>query len=188
MIRRLAGLIVYLVVATVVLGYLGVGGYRAGFLWLALAIPLAGTLVTWRLLRGQHTSTALWCLAVALIGITVAAKLVDLAPGSTARLDQRLDRLALPFFHTVREERSGHGWCSPHCPRVVRVYRAPRTAPRGAYFTVLLALRQRHLLPASQRIPDVQKADTPVVARTSDVTVTVTASPPTVQIVMESRR
>ena len=152
MIRRLAGLISYLVVTTVVLGYLGVGGYRAGFLWLTLAIPLAGTLLTWRLLRGGQTNTALWCVAVALIGITVAAKLVDLAPESTARLEQRFNRLSLPFYKQVRETRSGHGWCRPHCPRVDRLYRAPDTSSTGALLQVIVSLSQQGLVPDVRRV------------------------------------
>jgi hypothetical protein len=188
LIARAAGILGYLVAATLLLGYLGVGGYRAGFLWLALAVPLLGTALTWLAFRGIDTNRALWCVAVAVVGLTAAAKLVDLAPESTARLDQRLDRLALPFYSTVHETRTGHGWCSPQCPRVERVYRVPTTAPRAAYFTVLLALRQRHLVPAKQRIPDVQTAGTPVSTRTARLTVTVTASPPTVRIVMQSRR
>jgi len=187
-IARAAGVVGYLVAATLVLGYLGVGGYRAGFVWLALVIPLVATALTWLAFRGIDTNRALWCVAVAVIGITAAAKLVDLAPDSTARLEQRLDHLALPFYKTVSETRSGHGWCAPHCPRVERVYRVPSTAPRAAYFTMLLALRQRHLLPAKQRIPDVQKAGQPVTAHAEGLTITVTASPPTARIVLQSRR
>jgi len=151
-IRRLAGLIAYLVIATVVLGYLGVGGYRAGFLWLALAIPLAGTLLAWWLLRRQPTNTALWCVAVVLLGITVAAKLVDLAPESTARLDQRFNRLSLPFFKQVRETHTGHGWCRPQCPRVERLYRAPDTSPTGALLQVIVSLSQQGLVPDVRRV------------------------------------
>ncbi|MBV8960690.1 MAG: hypothetical protein JO087_18170 [Actinobacteria bacterium] len=187
MIARLAGVIVYLVVATIVLGYLGVGGYRAGFLWLALAIPVVATALAWRVLRNVDTNTALWCVAVALIGITACAKLVDLAPESTARLAQHLDGLNLPFFKTVRETRSGHGWCRPHCPRVERQYTVPRTAPRAAYFTVLLALRQHHLLDVNERLPDVRAAGERVVTRTDRYTITVTAAPPTARIVLQSR-
>jgi hypothetical protein len=187
-IARAAGILGYLVASTLVLGYLGVGGYRAGFVWLALVIPVVATALTWFALRRIDTNRALWCVAVALIGITAAARLVDLAPASTTRLDQRLDHLTLPFYRQVGETRTGHGWCSPHCPRVERVYRAPRTAPRAAYFTVLLALRQRQLLSSTHRIPDVQVAGTPVRARAGRFDITVTATPPTVRIVLQSRR
>lgn len=188
MIRRLIGVAFYLVGIPIFLNAMGIGGYRAGFLWLCVALPVPATALTWASLRGVDTNKALWCVAVALIGLTIAAKLVDLAPESTARLDQRLAGLALPFFKLTHETRTGHGWCRPHCPEVEREYTAPRTAARAAYFTVLLALQQRHLLVSGRRILDVQVADTPVVVRTDRVVVIVTAAPPTVRIVMQSRR
>jgi hypothetical protein len=151
-IARAAGILGYLVAATLVLGYLGVGGYRAGFLWLALAIPVASTFLTWWLLRRRDTNTAVWCIAIVLIGVTAAAKLVDLAPESTARLDQRLGRLALPFYKTVRETRSGHGWCRPHCPRVERVYSAPDTSTTGALLQVIVTMSQQGLVPDVRRV------------------------------------
>ena len=58
MIRRVLGLVAYLVVATLVLGYLGVGGYRAGFLWLALALPaVPPRLLTWLAVRRSIRTT-----------------------------------------------------------------------------------------------------------------------------------
>jgi len=146
-IARAAAIVGYLVAGTVVLGYLGVGGYRAGFLWLALALPAASTVLTWWMLRGRDMNTAIWCVAVAVIAITAAAKLVDLAPESTARLDQRLNRLRLPYFHEVAERRSGHGWCSPTCPTVERTYLAPNTAPEGELLLVAANLSQQGLVP-----------------------------------------
>ena len=147
MIRRLLGIAAYLVVATIALGYLGVGGYRAGFVWLALALPAAATLMAWRLLRSMDTNRVVWCVAVALIALTAAAKLVDLAPESTARLDQRLDRLALPFYRRTAERRAGHGWCRPSCPLVERTYRAPDTSPTGALLLLIVTLGQQGLVP-----------------------------------------
>src|SRR5205823_261329 len=96
-------------------------------------IPAASIALTWSLFRGRDTNTAVWCVAVAIIGITVAAKLVDLAPESTARLDQRLDHLNLPFFTRIAEQRSGHGWCRPACPAVARTYRAPDTGSTAVF-------------------------------------------------------
>jgi hypothetical protein len=151
-IRRVLGVVAYFVVATLVLGYLGVGGYRAGFLWLALALPAAATLLTWLALRAVDTNGVLWCLAVAVVAVTVAAKLVDLAPESTARLDQRLDRLALAFYRPVAEHRSGHGWCRPSCPRVERTYRAPDTAPTGALLLLIVTLSQQGLVPDVRKV------------------------------------
>ena len=188
MTRRLLAVLAYLVIATLVLGFLGVGGYRAGFVWVAIALPAAGAGLAWILLRDADTNRPVWCLAVAAISIVAAAKLVDYSPDSTARLDHRLDALTLPFFTRTAEHRSGHGWCSPHCPEVERVYKVPATAPRAAYFTVLLALQQQHLLAAGKAPPDVTVAGQPVRVRAHRVTVTVTASPPRVTIDIRARR
>jgi hypothetical protein len=147
LIRRLLGVVAYLVIATLVLGYLGVGGYRDGFVWLALALPATASLLTWALLRSIDTNRLVWCLTVAIVGVTVAAKLVDIAPESAARLDQRLNHLNLPFFTELAERRRGHGWCRPSCPTVTRIYRAPDVGTTATFGEVSAALVLAHLVP-----------------------------------------
>jgi hypothetical protein len=187
-IRRVLGVFAYLVVATLVLGYLGVGGYRAGFVWLALALPAAATLLTWLALQGSDTTRAAWCIAAALLGLTAAAKLVDLAPDSAARIDERLGRLALPFYTPVEEHRSGHGWCRPHCPTVERVYRVPSTGAPATYFTMTLALQRAHLVDPKFALPPTLPAGRDVVLRARRLTFTLRARPSRLTVRVTARR
>jgi hypothetical protein len=140
---------------TAALHWLGVGGYRGGFFWLSLLLAAGSAGVTVLALRGRpHAVT--WALAVGLLGLTAAARLVDLAPPSAGRLAERMDGLELPFFKLLDEDRSGHSWCRPHCPRGLRTYDAPDTAPFAAVHAVNLALAQEKIVvvppPRAERI------------------------------------
>jgi hypothetical protein len=187
-IARAAGIVGYLVAATLVLGYLGVGGYRAGFLWLALALPVTGGALTLALTRNRDTATVAWCIAAALVGLTAAAKLVDLAPESAPRIDQRLDHLALPFYRTVAEQSSGHGWCRPHCPTVERVYRVPSTGVSATLFTVTLALQRAHLIDAKFSLPPSLPPGRDVVLHAHKLTFTLHAEPSRLTVRVAARR
>jgi hypothetical protein len=120
------------------------GGYRAGFVWTALPLAAGGGALTAVLLRGVE-QRYVWAGAVLVLGLTIAARLVDVAPPSAGALAARMDKLDLPFFKEVDERRTGHSWCSPHCPRVVRTYDAPDTAPFAAVHAVVLALAQKKI-------------------------------------------
>jgi hypothetical protein len=132
------------VATTGVLHLLGVGGYRAGFLWTALPLAAGGAALTLLVLRDVEQRLT-WAGVVLLVGLTVAARLVDVAPPSAGTLAARMDGLDLPFFKELDERRTGHSWCSPHCPRVVRTYDAPDTAPFAAVHEVVLALAQKQI-------------------------------------------
>ena len=120
------------------------GGYRAGFVWTAVPLAVGGGALTLLLLHGVERRLV-WAAAVVLLGITIAARLVDVAPPSAGTLAARMDDLELPFFKEVDERRTGHSWCSPHCPRVIRTYDAPDTAPFAAVHAVVLALAQQRI-------------------------------------------
>jgi hypothetical protein len=125
---------------------LGVGGWRGGWAisvaWWAVG---AGT-VCWWALNGV-TARGTWTAAVAIIGLVVGVKAAALAPESTARLDARIDHMGITnaMWYPVAEHRSGHGWCSPHCPEVVRVFRSPNDSLSGGVALALAALYEQRL-------------------------------------------
>jgi hypothetical protein len=170
-----------------VLHLLGVGGYRAGFLWLALLLAGAGGGLTFVTLPSVPRRTV-WVLAVVILGVTAASALVERAPQSGPRLAQRLDGIDLPFFTVVRTETTGHGWCRPHCPRVRRSYRTPSAAPRANELTILLALQQARLLAEHVIPPPLPHAGRPLTFSTDDVTVLVTVGPGRATVELASRR
>ncbi len=120
-----------------------------------MVLGVGGVGMTVLALRGRpHVGT--WAFAVAVLALTASARLVDPAPPSAGRLAERMDGLDLPFFKVLDEDRSGHSWCRPHCPRVLRTYDAPDTAPFAAVQSVVVALAQKKIQvvppPGAERI------------------------------------
>jgi hypothetical protein len=173
--------------ATAALHLLGVGGYRAGFLWLFLALPAAATAIAFLLLEAAP-NRGLWAAVVAILALTVAAKLVDLAPDSAGRLEERLDGLELPLFTRASDTASGHGWCRPHCPTVTRRYRTPSSAPRANELTILLALQAAHLSETKAAPPALPVAGRPVTIRTDRLRIDVRVAEGSATIRFTSRR
>ena len=145
-IRRVSIVVGWLAVAAAFLYYLGVGGYRFGFLWVALPLVGVTALLAWRVVPDEAPYRGAWALAAAVVGLTVAGVLVDTAPPSAGELASRMDDLELPSFKEISERRSGSSTCRPLCPSVERLYDAPDTAPFAATYTVALALMEKDML------------------------------------------
>lgn len=144
--RRSVIVVGWLLLWGIALWYFGVGGYRLGFLWTALILAGGAAGLAWQAVSPEAPYRAAWVVAAALVGLTVAATLVDTAPPSKGELASRMDDLSLPFFKEVSETRGGSSTCRPRCPVVERVYDAPDTAPFAATYTVALALVEKKLL------------------------------------------
>lgn len=129
-----------------VLHVFGVAGYRLGWLW--AGVPLAGAVVVARRLLGaQFPGRTMWVVALAVAAAVGLGWLVDHAPLSKTRLASELDQLE-PAFLTRRTERtSGHSWCRPTCPRVVRTYTAPSIGNFGVLLNVAAEARLEGLMP-----------------------------------------
>jgi hypothetical protein len=112
--------------------------------WVALALAVGSGALT-ALLLWRLPNRWIWAAAASVLGLTAAARLVDLAPPSAGRLAERMDGLDLPLFEKIDERRVGHSWCSPSCPRVIRTYDAPDTAPFAAIHAVVLALARKKI-------------------------------------------
>ena len=138
--------VAWVVVATAALHYLGVGGYRWGFFWTALPLAAVTAALVGFVVPAGAPYRAAWVVAAALVGVTIAAKLVDVAPPSKGELASRMDGLSLPFFKELSERQFGDSMCRPQCAVVERVYDAPDTAPFAATYTVALALVEKKLL------------------------------------------
>jgi hypothetical protein len=136
----------YLAVATAAVHALGLAGYRAGFVWAALAIAGGGGTVAAIGLGGRVTYRWVWAGAVAVLGLAIAGRLLDVAPPSRGRLRETLDDLDLRFFVLTATREAGHSWCRPTCPVVERTYQAPVGAPGPALLGVAGAMVRAELL------------------------------------------
>ena len=106
-----------------VLRFLGVGGFRGGFLLAAAILVGGGTLTAMWGLAGVPQRTT-WLVAVGLLGLIIAGLLVDQAPISKGRLRAEAARVDLDFYRLEREITSGNSRCDP-CPTVERRYVGP---------------------------------------------------------------
>lgn len=151
------GVVIYLVATTVALFFLGAAGYRLGWLLVASVLCLgAGGLLAITLGRG-FPARAWWVALVVIIGVGTTSYLVDHAPLSHGRLDDRVAALHLQFVKLVSERDAGHSWCRPRCPEITRVYRAPATTTFKAIFDTAALMRVhgqlRDIEPVARRHP-----------------------------------
>jgi hypothetical protein len=153
----LAAAIVWLVGVGAATWFLGTAGWRGG--WAIAIIVNAGgaTIVCAALLRGSGASW-LWLIAIGVLGLIAAARLIDDAPLSKARLATDLDQFRLPFYTLLSDRRSGHSWCRPTCPTVRRVYRAPLTSLSLPKDTVAASASYLHLLPDLRAVLEARNA------------------------------
>ena len=122
----------------------GIGGWRGGVV-LGMAVTGTGAAVVTRLCgRRAFQSAGLWATAALLIGVTVGAVAAEAAPWSVGRLDQQIGNMRIEYqlYRRVLESSSGHGWCSPHCPTVVRVYEAPNGSYQEALAVAFIGLKR----------------------------------------------
>jgi len=130
-----------LMALTGTLHVLGVGGLRAGWLWVGTPLVLGSAAVVYKV-TSRAPRQGLWVAAAALCGLAATGALTSSAPLSKGALAQRMDVLSLPFFEQVSERREGNSWCRPGCPGVERRYLPPDVSnPDLPVQTVLLALR-----------------------------------------------
>ncbi|HVM09017.1 MAG TPA: hypothetical protein VM345_11170 [Acidimicrobiales bacterium] len=125
----------------------GIAGWKAGpalaaGALLSAIVPCALVLTRGVVWRGAYLIGAL---LVALAGVAVA---VDVAPLSHGRLEERLDPVNLPFASPSATERSGHGWCAPRCPTVVKELRMEGRRASALYKPVVVAADAAGLVPA----------------------------------------
>jgi hypothetical protein len=165
----------YLVLATAIVDFWGLAGYRLGFL-LTTGV-LAGSVALLVALGGPIENRGLWAAALIAAGLALAALLVDRAPPSAGQLTRRLDGVELPLFAVTSHRRLGSSTCRPRCPAVERTYVAPATAAFAAVSRVVLGLRQAGLVADDVFRRDVR--ETTVRSRTPDgLIVEVRADPP----------
>jgi hypothetical protein len=137
----------YLVIVGGALAVIGVGGYRAGPLVVAVVLAGGAAALTAIVLGRGFPNRALWTATPLVIGIALTGPVSAYAPASAGRIVEELDSARVGGFTEVDQERSGHGWCSPTCPVVVRTYEGPDVAPRIAVFDVAVGLSGAGLLP-----------------------------------------
>ncbi|MDQ3107105.1 MAG: hypothetical protein M3Q68_04795, partial [Actinomycetota bacterium] len=127
------------------LHFLGVGGYRTGFL--GVFVPLAALTgpVSWFGLRGR-TDRVLWTIALVVVAASVAGVLTSAAPPSRDVLLAEARKLLPPFYEEVSNESSGHSWCRPSCPAVSVVATPPATGDPAVMIEVASGLFRRGLL------------------------------------------
>jgi len=126
-------------VAAVVLHLLGVAGYQAGEILVAIVLAVVAGGTAWRAYR-PFASRGTWTAAVAVGASALTGVLTPPAPWSTGRLGAELDAVELPFAEVISERTSGHSWCIPTCPVLERTYRGPAITPRAAAAEVAVAL------------------------------------------------
>lgn len=132
--------VAFLAVATIVLEYFGVGGYRGGFLITAAVLVVLGVLVAWRALVGVPQRST-WLVSVGVVALVLASVLVERAPWSTGRLSDAADGIDLPY-HQLRSERtSGRPGCDP-CPTLERRLAGPDLNTEAATIEVALAIME----------------------------------------------
>ena len=121
--------VVWLVVATAVCWFFGLGGYRFGPL---IVIPLLLLPPALLLGRSQVESKALllFTLMVAVFGLYTFVD--NNSPPSKGALNAKLDEFDLPFFEEVERSTSGSSTCRPKCPEAERTWLAPSAAPQTA--------------------------------------------------------
>jgi hypothetical protein len=141
----LAAVLVAFAIATAVLHLLGVGGYRLGWLWCAAVLVIGLGALMWHT-QGSSGQRGIWLAVVLVVGATATGWLVDHAPLSRTRVAELGRKVRVDFSDAVSERISGHSWCRPHCPRVVRTVRAPRTDPRATMANIAAQMRLAGLL------------------------------------------
>ena len=150
------------VLLALALHVLGVAGYQAGEA--VTGVVLAGAAVGLTIFAaGGDGGWRRWlALPLATAALALVGPLHDAAPLSKGRLTAELDELDLHDFEIVSTELSGHSWCRPTCPVVVRRYAGPGIAPAGAVALVGAELSDEGLVPL---------AGLRLTARTREVTV-----------------
>ena len=128
------------IAATTALHVLGVGGYRQGGLIVTGVLLVVGC-GTFLALPGRGNAAnmdnrGLWLLVLGVLAVVGGGVLADRAAWSSGRLASEMDRLDLPFFEVRDERTTGHSWCRPSCPAVIRVYGTPNTSVRATMLTV----------------------------------------------------
>jgi MFS family permease len=140
----LLGAVVWTALSYVVLYWVGVAGWRFGWILSLLMAGLAlGVLVSAGL--GRHFgSRGIWVAAAVIAGAVLSVLYANAAPLSTARLDQTIDQMGIhnELWQRISEVRMGHGWCSPQCPEVLRMYRSPNNSDAAALATALSGLHR----------------------------------------------
>src|SRR5207253_1742672 len=116
-------------------------GYRVGGLLAAAVLCVGSVALLVGGLGAGFPGRTWWVLMAVIIGAGSASWLVDQAPLSRGRPDDRVDALHLQFVHLVSETHRGHSWCRPRCPEITRVYRAPATTTFKAIFDTAALMR-----------------------------------------------
>ena len=130
---------------TVLLGLLGVAGYRGGFVLCTVLVGLPSAAVVLRHVPKDTELRVVWAIVVIVAAAVVSGFLVDLAPPSKARLAAELQSLTIYNARLTREQRTGHSWCRPTCPRVERRYEESVADIRGPLVDLAFALERNHL-------------------------------------------
>ena len=148
--RRRRGLVAavaaagWLALGVVVIGFVGLGGWRGGLVIATVWLAAGTALVAWLALGPSSVHRGLWATLAVAVGFFVGVQAAGAAPASTGRLAQRIDdmRIGNQLFTVVSEKASGHGWCSPHCPEVVRIYRSPNGSYQEGLVVAYVGLHQ----------------------------------------------
>lgn len=135
------GAVVGLGFVTAGLDFMGIAGYRFGFVFVSLV--LVATAVGALAVGAPRRIARVWYLAAMVGAIALAGLLVDRAPFSVPRLASAMDTLPLPLYRVVEETRSGNSRCQPSCPVVTRIYAGPLLDERATVLDVANALQQR---------------------------------------------
>jgi len=131
---------------TAALHLLGVAGYQAGEILVAVILAIAGGATAWWAYR-PFEAHAVWAVTFAVLCSSLTGVLAPPAPWSAGRLAAELDAAELPFTEIVDESRSGRSWCMPRCPAIERVYRGPAITARAAAAEVAFAFVDAGLAP-----------------------------------------
>lgn len=136
---------------------LGVGGWRNASL-VAAGLAIGAAACVWLALGPGIHGRAQWTAAIAIMGLSLAFFTARGAPPSAPRLAGDIDRMgfANQLYTRVSSVRRGHGWCSPQCPEVVRIYRAPNGSYQEGLVIALAGLHRMGLIGDLKQAYDAQ--------------------------------
>ena len=125
----LAGAAGWLLVATALCWYFGLGGYPFGPLIVIPVLLLPPALL---LGRSALESKAIWLFTLVVVVFGLYTFVDSNSPPSRSALNQKLDDMDLPFFEEVERSTEGSSTCRPRCPLAERTWQAPSAATETA--------------------------------------------------------
>ena len=136
--RVLALSALWLLLATVLSWFFGLGGYRLGPLVIVLLLLPPAVFLG----RSQVESKAVWLFTLTVLVFVLYTFVDSNSPPSRGVLNATLDQFDLPFFEEVERSTSGSSTCRPKCPQAERIWLTPSVAEDTAMGAAAGALVQ----------------------------------------------